>query len=185
MSWRRAALLWACVLAFLLLGNQALADSGSGTLLFPSATARAEREASRTADQLERSLLLLPDVTAARVQLELPAHDTQPLDEPPPVARLSVVLQLAGPGPSDDDVRRLASGAVRPPLEPAIVIVRAPKTLTRAAHETTAQVGPFTVLARSAGLLRATLATCLLANVCLATLLLLERKRRGRRYQKN
>lgn len=160
----------------------ASADAGA---LFPSASARSLAEATRASAQLERSLALLPDVLAARVQLALPTPDAHPIDQAMPAPRMSVVLRLNGPGPSDEQVQQLATTAVRTALELPIVVVRGQQPTARAAHPGTTRVGPFEVSTSSAGPLKVTLATCLAANVFLATILLLRRRRRGPRNQQN
>jgi hypothetical protein len=176
---------WGVLLLGLLLTASARAEPPPANPLLPSALALAHDEGRRTAAQLEQSLTLLPDVKSARVQLALAPGDSHPLDRPAPAARMSVVLQLTGPGPSDSDVQELALASTSRRLELPVSVVRAQAPVERAAHQTTARVGPFEVAASSAGALRATLGLCLAANVCLATLILVRRKRRGRRNQQN
>lgn len=152
---------------------------------FPSALARAQHEAERSATQLAHDLELLPDVVRASVHLSRTAPDASPLDQQSPRARLSVVLVLSGPGPSDDEVLLLAQAASELPLQQPIALVRSREPSERTAHPTTTRVGPFEVLTSSAPTLRATLAASLLANVSLATILLSRRRRRRPRNQQN
>lgn len=157
---------------------------GTTRSLFPSAEARARRDAVASAQQLERTLDAWPGVQKARVQLALPALDQAPLDRDPPVARASVWLQLSGKGPSDADITRLAQAATLHPLAVPLTIVRESAS-EHGAPQKWERVGPFQVMAGSAANLRATLASSLLANVALATILLWRRRRRGPRNQQN
>jgi hypothetical protein len=153
--------------------------------LFPSAAARALQDDERASSELTHTLEQLPDVLSARVQLTTPALESQPLDVPRAAARMSIVLRLRGTGPNDAQLLQLARVASHGPLEEPITVVRAQVPAARTAHATTVRVGPFEVLSSSALNLRVTLATCLLTNVCLATILLVQRRRRGPRNQQN
>jgi hypothetical protein len=144
--------------------------------LFPSAEARAEQERTRWARQLERALVQLPNVQRAQVQLELPVADRWALDQPLPAAGVQLALELTGPGPDDAQIQRLVGSLVPVALKP-VAIARSRPPATRAAHRALQRVGPFEVAAHSAGALRATLVLSLLANVGLATFVLVRWRR--------
>ncbi len=138
----------------------------------PSYLEARQRAAERTAGQLEQTLRLMSDVTAARVHIGQPDPSHALIDKPLPAARVSAWLKLAGPGPDDTSVRALLASAVPDASYSSIHITRQrgkPETVpvTRLQN-----VGPFRVTAVSAPWLRALLAVMLATNVVLCSLLL-------------
>lgn len=153
-------LLRAALILWLVTGFAARASADDS--LSPGYVDSLARTAQVTEQRLERTLLGLPDVVAARVHLTLVDESRAPLDTPRPKPRLSLWLSLSGKGPSDADLRALLVSAA-PRLEPAdIHIARHEQSLpAKAARASWVSVGPFRVAPDSAWGLRLLLATCL------------------------
>jgi type III secretory pathway lipoprotein EscJ len=171
--------------ALLLLANSARAEplsAGQSPLaqLIPGPHERVREEERTLEHKLASALSALDGVADARVVLTLPRTDEQPLDRPLPGARASVLLMLSGTAPEAESVKALVRGAARP-LGTADVTITHTRVPTPArASEPLVSVGPFRVSARTAPGLRAVLAASLLANVTLATFLIVRLRRRSR-----
>ncbi|MDH5672451.1 MAG: hypothetical protein OEZ06_09905 [Myxococcales bacterium] len=87
-------------------------------------------EARAIAARLERSLVELEGIRAARVHLSLPDPAARPLDEPHATASASVLLWQAADGtgsaepPDDGALRRLVAGAVSGLRPEAVALLR-------------------------------------------------------------
>jgi hypothetical protein len=139
-----------------------------------------ERRERVIVDKLERLTRALPEVSDVVIDVSLPDVSRLALDEPPPSARVSLVVQTRTPldeGVLPTLVR--ASAAELASAHVAVTATRAPP-LTQAAPPLRA-VGPFRVAADSDTKLRVLLGLLLASNVLLASLLLSGRLRRSRR----
>jgi hypothetical protein len=137
-------------------------------------------ERARTAaleQRLVRTLVALPEVERAEVELHLPSAHAA-LDLPLPAPSATVVLVRRSRGSSRADVRRVLDGV--PGLaSAALTLIERTSALTAApsTDDSFVHVGPFRVHPGSATGLRLCVAISLLANALLA-LLVLARARR-------
>ncbi len=137
-----------------------------------------QRERVRALEQrLVDTLMALPEVRAAAVQLGLPAQAELPLDRPLPAPSASVVLRVRGEAPSRAELWQLVRAAVPDlALENLAVVVRStPQPMV--SPEPLVSVGPFRVAADSAAQLRIALALLLGVNTLLAGLVLARSRR--------
>jgi hypothetical protein len=156
--------------------------------LFPSATARAERERAAWEAKLEQALLRLPGVIDAQATLTLAAADAVPLDQPLPAPRAAIVVRVRPDRYDDAQAQALAQGLLPPgsqlQLQPLPAEGAPEAQRMRSAAEgqvgQTKRVGPFHVARSSADPLRATLAALLVSNALLALLLLRKARVRPR-----
>ena len=139
---------------------------GAGSLV-PSRSAEHARLVAGTSGELERSLLGLDGVLAARVHLAVPARDALSLDPHPLEPSASVLLQHRGATPPVGvaDVQRLVAGAV-PGLGPERVsVVATPVPNAPGAATGFARLGPISVTPGSLAPLRWVGAGALLAQL--------------------
>lgn len=138
--------------------------------LAPTAAELRDERERRLEQRLEKTLLSLPEVAAATVQLTLPLDSEAALDQPlaPPSA---VVILRAGPrGPDDRELTRIVASALAHPRPQLTVVRRAPRATAQPTEMV--EVGPFRVAENSAPSLRALLAVTLVTNALLSLLLL-------------
>jgi hypothetical protein len=167
-------------LACWLVASLARADDMHSPLgvLVPTAGEHAALHERELESALVPLLEALSGVERAVVRLDLPDAACAPLDEPLPAATASVVLVLA-PGaaqPAEGAVRQLVAGSARELATARVSLAYAPGK----AEEPLVSVGRLDVPAPSARGLRLALAASLLANVMLATVLILRLRRRPR-----
>ncbi len=128
---------------------------GAGSLV-PSRSAEHARLVAGTSGELERSLLGIDGMLAARVHLAVPPRDALSLDPHPLEPSASVLLQHRGATPPVGvaDVQRLVAGAV-PGLGPERVsVVTTPVANTTTPAAGFARLGPIAVTRGSLGPLR-------------------------------
>lgn len=152
--------------------------------LVPSQTAEHAQLVRGTAGELERTLLEIDGVLAARVHLNLPEKD--PLhDGPTAKATASVLVEHRGATPpiGADAIQRLIAGGVQGLAPADVAVVAVPRTAGPAPKETQlSHVGPISVGKGSARTLQMILGGLVLAVALLAiiTLVLYSRLARAR-----
>jgi type III secretion protein J len=146
---------------------------GQGSLI-PSRADEQARLLAGTAGELQRSLLSLDGVIAARVHLALPRADALDTTAPMPSASASVLLKHGGTIPPITalEISRLVAGAV-PGLDPDRVTV-VMKAVTEPVERTGTELvrlGPLTTTRGSLPYLRWMIACVATLNVCMVALL--------------
>jgi type III secretion protein J len=161
-----------------------LLDTLDKGALVPSASAEHAQLVAGMAGELERSLLGLDGVLAARVHLAVPPPE--PLrDGPRPKTTASVLLEHRGSTPpvTAEAVQRLVAGGA-PQLAPEdVTVILVPRPAPPAAREAQlAHVGPIAVARGSAQALKLALGglVALVALLATATLFLFSRLARAR-----
>lgn len=152
--------------------------------LVPSQAAEHAQLVAGTAGEIERTLLSIDGVLAARVHLSLPARD--PLrDAPPQKATASVLVEHRGAAPpiSVEAIQRLVAGGVAGLATGDVAVVTVPRPVPPQAKEAQlAHVGPIAVARGSQRPLQGVLAglvagVLVLAGLTLALYLRLARLR--------
>lgn len=139
-----------------------------------------------TAGELQRSLLSIDNVIAARVHLAMPRSDILDADAPVELPRASVLLKHGGLTPplSPLEIRQLVAGAV-PGLDPAnvTVVTKAVADPVERTGTELVRLGPLTTTRSSLPYLRWMIACVATLNVCMVALLfaLWLRAKRGAR----
>lgn len=122
-------------------------DAMDKTALVPSQAAEHARLVAGTAGDIERTLLAVDGVLAARVHLSLPEHDSL-RDAPPGKATASVFLEFRGSAPPlpEGAIQRLVAGGVAglAPADVAVVTISRPAP-PQAREAQLAHVGPIAV----------------------------------------
>lgn len=142
--------------------------------LVPSQAAEHARLVVGTAGDIERTLLAIDGVLAARVLLSLPEHD--PLrDAPPGKATASVFFEFRGSAPplAEGAIQRLVAGGVAglAPADVAVVAISRPAQ-PRATKAELAHVGPIAVARGSQRALQGVLAGLVASALLLAAIIL-------------
>ena len=151
-----------------------LAEALGQSSLIPSRADEQARLLAGTAGELQRSLLSLDGVIAARVHLALPRADALDTNAPLPSASASVLLKHGGNVPpiSALEVSRLVAGAV-PGLDPdkvTVVMKAVIGPIDRTSTELV-RLGPLTTTRSSLPYLRWMIACVATLNVCMVALL--------------
>lgn len=160
-------------------GFEELFDEGG---LVPSAAQERARYAAAVSGELSRSLESLDGVVHARVHVALPEPGARPLDEGPPAARASVLIEHRPDADVDEGaVRALVAGAVQDLAAEDVAVVRARTRArpARAPHLT--RVGPVAVSRGTAGTLKGILAASFALNLILVVALVSIRRRTAAR----
>ena len=155
---------------------------GEGGLV-PTATEERARYVAAMGGELARSIQVIDGVLDARVHLALPARNRFALDDAPPVARASVLIEYRGDAPpyDADAVRALVSGAVENMATENVAVIGVPTQ--HAAEPREAQLvslGPVTVTRGTAGALKGILAGALGLHLVLAVLLVVAWRKKNR-----
>jgi hypothetical protein len=140
--------------------------------LLPSAASLHARERVRLEAQVAAAMRALAQVERAELVLSTPDLERLPLDQPPPPARANLLLELSGAGPSDAQALQIVHSVLPELRAEHVRIVRVRAAAKTTQSRATVRVGPFAVAPESAGLLRTSLAVCLIINALLAMLLI-------------
>lgn len=142
-----------------------LESVGKGSIL-PSATTERAQLVAGMAGDLEKTLVAVDGVVAARVHLSMPEPEPL-LERPARKATASVLVKHHGATPPIDagSVQKLVAGAVSGLAEADVAVVFAPRPALAATDRSLARVGPIAVARGSLGYLRGLIALAVLCSV--------------------